>query len=141
LQLIYIDVVKSDILKVPHGDPRAIYVTTDMLDLLDLTDLKCRTADGPVYGKLEVIPMCHTFFVEYMCASSFSIERGNHATYPGIHNIFGLNRFQMDESTYADECNHGNTATSSSHDVGAKNASDPCSHSLPVIHVDKVIDL
>jgi sulfur transfer complex TusBCD TusB component (DsrH family) len=47
----------------------------------------------------------------------------------------------MDESTYADECNHGNTATSSSHDVGAKNASDPCSHSLPVIHVDKVIDL
>lgn len=97
LILIYIDVVKSDILKVPHGDPRAIYVTTDMLDLLDLTDFKCRTADGPVYGKLE-----------------------------------------MDESTYADECNHGNTATSSSHDVGAKNASDPCSHSLPVIHVDKV---
>lgn len=52
LLLIYIDMVKSPILEVPGGCPRVLYVTTDLLDLLDLSDLKSSSCDGPEYGKL-----------------------------------------------------------------------------------------
>jgi hypothetical protein len=52
LQLIYIDMVKSPILEVPGGYPPVLYVTTELLDLLDLSDLKSSSCDGPEYGKL-----------------------------------------------------------------------------------------
>ncbi|XP_071675838.1 uncharacterized protein [Lolium perenne] len=54
LLLIYIDMVKSPILEVPRGNPRVIHVTTELLDLLDLSDLKFSSFDGPEYGKLEL---------------------------------------------------------------------------------------
>jgi hypothetical protein len=55
MQLIYIDIVKSALIKVPEGTPRINYVTSEMLDLLDYHDLKYITSDGPEYGKLQVI--------------------------------------------------------------------------------------
>jgi hypothetical protein len=54
-QLIYIDLVKSALIKVPEGTPRINFVTSEMLDLLDYHDLKYTTNDGPEYGKLEVL--------------------------------------------------------------------------------------
>lgn len=54
LLLIYIDMVKSPILVVPPGFPRVIYITTELLELLDLHDLKLNSSDGTEYGKLEL---------------------------------------------------------------------------------------
>jgi hypothetical protein len=62
--------VKSPILEVPRGNPRVIHVTTELLDLLDLSDLKFRSLDGPEYGKLEVrysLPTFYTSYVYYSC--------------------------------------------------------------------------